>query len=77
MHVQHCDITYDVRAPFNNITSANKMMHFGRAASEAHPPPKLPKTAVDRQEHHGNGTPRVPGVLHNATPSPMYLGASP
>ena len=41
------------------------------------PTQKLPKTAVDRQEHHGNGTPRAPGVPRNATPSPMYLGTSP
>ena len=40
------------------------------------PTPKLPKIAVDRQEHHDNGTPRVLGVPHTATPSPMYLGAS-
>ena len=39
--------------------------------------PKLPKTAIERQEYRGNGTPKVPGVLHNATPSPAYLGASP
>ena len=31
------------------------------------PNPKLPKTAIDRQEYHGNGTPRVPGVPRNAT----------
>ena len=31
------------------------------------PTPKLPKTAIDRQEHRGNGTPRAPGVPRNAT----------
>ena len=41
------------------------------------PTTKLPKMSMDRQEHHSNGTPRVRGVLCNATPSPMYLGASP
>ena len=40
------------------------------------PTTKLPKTAVDRQEHCSNGTPRVPGVPCDATPSPTYLGAS-
>ena len=39
--------------------------------------PKLPKMAIDRQEHHSNSTPRVLGVLHNTTPSPTYLGVSP
>ena len=41
------------------------------------PTPKLPKMAVDKQEHHGNSTPGVLGVPHNATPSPVYLGTSP
>ena len=31
------------------------------------PTPKLPEMAIDRQEHHSNGTPKVLGVLHNAT----------
>ena len=38
MHVQCCDVTYDITAPFNDVTSENKMMHFERAASEACPP---------------------------------------
>ena len=41
------------------------------------PTPELPKMAIDRQEHHSNGTSRVLGVLCNATPSPTYLGTSP
>ena len=41
------------------------------------PTTKLPKMAVDRQEHYSNGTPRALGVPCNATPSPMYLGVSP
>ena len=48
-------------------------MHHVRST----PTTKLPKMAVDRQEHHGNGTPRALGVPCNATPSPTYLGASP
>ena len=39
------------------------------------PTPKLPKTAVDRQEHHGNGTPGAPGVPRNATYEPTCLEA--
>ena len=45
-------------------------MHCVRSA----PTTKLPKMAIDRQEHHGNSTPRALGVLHDATPSPAYLG---
>ena len=38
MHVQHCDVTYDVTAPFKDITLENNMTHFGCGASEARPP---------------------------------------
>ena len=38
MHMQHCDITYDITAPFKDVMSATKMTRFGRAASKAHPP---------------------------------------
>ena len=34
MHVQCHDVTYDVMVLTDNITSENKMMHFGRAASK-------------------------------------------
>ena len=37
MHVQCCDITYDVTALINDVTSENKMMHFRCGASEACP----------------------------------------
>ena len=37
MHMQHCDVTYDITVPFKDVTSANKMMRFGRAVSEACP----------------------------------------
>ena len=43
MHVQHCDITYDVTALFNDVTSTNKMKCFGCTMSEA----CLPKMAVN------------------------------
>ena len=36
MHVQHCDITYDVMVLIDDVTSENKMMHFRRTASKAH-----------------------------------------
>ena len=67
MHIQCCDVTYDITAPFNDVTSANKMTHFGRTVPKAHPSIKLPKMAIDSQEHHSNGTPRLPGVPCNAT----------
>ena len=38
MEVPHCDITYDVTAPFNDVMLANKMMWFGCSTSEVHPP---------------------------------------
>ena len=41
MHVWCCDVTYDVTALLNDVTSANKMMRLGHAASKAH----LPKIA--------------------------------
>ena len=75
MHMWHCDITYDITAPFNDITLENKMTRFGRGASEVRPPKNCLKTAVE-QENCGHSTPRAPGVLHNATPSPVYLGMS-
>ena len=62
MHMQCCDIMYDVTAPFKDIMSANKMMRF-----QSTPTTKLPKMAMDRQEHHGNGTPGGPGVPCDAT----------
>ena len=39
------------------------------------PTPKLPKMAVDRQEHCGNSTPGAPGVLRNTTST--YTGQVP
>ena len=50
---------------------------FQTRCVQSAPTTKLPKMAMDRQEHCGNGTPRVPGVPCDATPSPMYLGTSP
>ena len=38
MHAQHCDITYDITALFNDVTLANKMTRFGHAVSEVRPP---------------------------------------
>ena len=38
MHMQCCDVTYDITAPFKDVMSENKMMHFGRGTSEACPP---------------------------------------
>ena len=63
MHVQCCNITYDITAPFKDVTSANKMTCCIRSV----PTPKLPKTAIDKQEHRSNGTPEAPGVPRNAT----------
>ena len=37
MHVQHCDITYDITTLFNDIKSENKMTCFGHGMSEVHP----------------------------------------
>ena len=34
MHMQCCDITHDITALFNDITSKNKMMRFRRGTSE-------------------------------------------
>ena len=36
MHVWHHDITYGIMALINNVTSKNKMTHFGCSASEVH-----------------------------------------
>ena len=36
MHIQHRDITYDVTALIDDVTSENKMTRFGRGMSEAH-----------------------------------------
>ena len=38
MHVQCCDITYDVTVSFSDITLANKMTCFGRTVSKVCPP---------------------------------------
>ena len=38
MHMQCCNVTYDVTVPFKDVMLANKMMHFGHAMSQAHPP---------------------------------------
>ena len=46
MHVQHCDVTYDITALFNDVTLINKMMHFGHATSEVRSQ-KMPKTAIN------------------------------
>ena len=43
MYMQCCDVTYDVTAPFNDVTLANNMMLFGHAASKACPPKNCPK----------------------------------
>ena len=37
MHVQCCDVTYDVTVLFNDVTSENKMTRFRLSASEVHP----------------------------------------
>ena len=66
MHVWHCDVTNYVTAPFNDIMCENKMMHFGHAYVQSVPTKYCLKMAIE-QENHGHGTPRVPGVLHNAT----------
>ena len=71
MHVQCCDITYDITAPFNDVTSANKMMCFGHGTSKVCPSQNCPKWPY-RQEHHSNGTPRVLGVPCNATYISIY-----
>ena len=67
--MQCCDITYDVTAPFNDITSANKMTCFRHATSST-PTQNCLKAAVE-QEQHGHSTPRVPGVPRNATYIPL------
>ena len=36
MHMWHCDVTHDVTALINDVTSENKMMHFGHDTSEVH-----------------------------------------
>ena len=71
MHVQCCDITYDVTVPFNDVTLENKMMRHVQNV----PTQNCLKMAIE-QEHHGHGTPRALGVPCNATPSPAYLGVS-
>ena len=38
MHVQCCDITYEVTALFNDVTLANKMTCFGHTMSKARRP---------------------------------------
>ena len=72
MHMWHCDVTYDVTALINDVMSENKMMHFGHGTFSEN----CLKTTVEL-ENLGNGTPGLLGSLHDATPSPMYLGASP
>ena len=70
MDVWHCDITYDVTAPFNNVMSANKMMCFGRTMSEACLPKMWAKPTVklpcSRRGYHEmyivSVTPYIPRV---------------
>ena len=50
MHVWCCDITYDVTVLFNDVTSENKMTHFGCTASEVH----LPKIAQNSHKKMSN-----------------------
>ena len=58
------DITHDITAPLDDVTSEHKKTHLGRGASE------VPQSL-------GQGLPRLPGDPHDATPSPTYLVASP
>ena len=37
MHMWHCDITYDVTVPINDVMSENKMTCFGHGASKVCP----------------------------------------
>ena len=49
MHVQCCDITYDVTAPFKDVMLENKMTHFRHGVSKVRPP-KLPKNGLRIRE---------------------------
>ena len=47
MHVQCCDVTYDVTALINDVRSKNKMMCFGCGVSKVHPQKIAKKMAVE------------------------------
>ena len=47
MHVQCCDITYDVTVFFNDVTFTNKMTYFGRGTTNARPTENCLKMAVE------------------------------
>ena len=73
MHVQHCDVTHDVMALMDDVTSKNKMTHFRRSASEV----CYHEIAWKWLQNLGQGPPRLLGDPRDATPSPAYLGMSP
>ena len=47
MHVGCCDVRDDVTVSLNDVTSENKMMHFGHGVSKAWPPKNCLKMAIE------------------------------
>ena len=75
MHMQCCDITYDVTVSFNDITSANKMMHFRHAASKV----CLPKIAQNSRKKMSNVATVHPehSVFHTMPHPPLRIWVCP
>ena len=86
MHAQHCDVMYDITAPFKDVTLANKMMRFGHAVSKACPPQNCLKQlwtdkstmAMAHPEHQvSHAMPHPPPHIwvcpHNRSLQPLFI----
>ena len=77
MHVQHCDVMYDITALSNDVTSTNKMMYFRHGMSKAHLLNMVYVTMVHPEHRVFHTMPQPPPHIwahpHNRSLHPLYL----